>query len=81
MEVMNGMTLMLRTAPEDSSSDDDGLPMYLCALCNDVMMLGRGGALECATCRSHRVYKVGDTVLMTAMANDHSLSMVKACGV
>ena len=53
MEVVDGVALMMRTAPEDSSSDDDGLPMYTCALYNDAIVLGGGGVLECATCRSH----------------------------
>ena len=51
MDVVNGVASMLCTAPEDSSSDDDGLPMYTCAICNDAMLLGGGCVLECGTCR------------------------------
>ena len=67
MEVMDGVALMLHTAPEDSDDDDEKLPMYACALYNNVMVLGGGGTLACTTCRSQHVFKVGDNVALLGL--------------
>jgi hypothetical protein len=44
-EVNDGVALMVYTQSEDSSSDDDKLPVYACAICNDAIVLGGGGTL------------------------------------
>ena len=67
MEVVDGVALMLRMAPEDSSSDDDMLPMYMCTSCNNAMVLGGGSTLECATCRSRRVFNIGVNVALLGL--------------
>ena len=63
-EVNNGMALMVHTQAEDSSSDNDKLPVYACTICNNAIVLGRGGTLWCTTCRSKHVFKIGDNVAL-----------------
>ena len=58
---------MLHTHAEDSSSDDDKLPVYACAICDNAIVLGGGGTLGCTTCRSQLVFKVGDNVALLGL--------------
>ena len=46
------------SSASSSSSDDGILPVYLCALCLDAIVLGRGGTLWCSTCWSRHVFKM-----------------------
>ena len=58
---------MLHTTAEDSSSDDDKLPMYACAICDNAIVQGGGGTLGCTTCRSQHVFKVGDNIALLGL--------------
>ena len=51
----------------DTSSDDGHLPFYLCSKCGEATVLGGGGTLPCATCRSNQVYNTGDSVALLGL--------------
>ena len=57
-------------SPDDADStdsDDGGLPVYMCTGCDENVILGGGGILECESCRTRRVYSVGDNVALLAL--------------
>ena len=66
-EVNDGVALMMHTHAEDSSSDDDKLPVYACAICDNAIVLGGGGTLWCTTCRSKHAFKVGNNVALLGL--------------
>ena len=79
-EVNDSVALMVHTHAEDSSSDDGKLPVYVCAICDNTIVLGRGGTLWCTTCRSKHVFKVGDNVALPGLqAKGFKISLARSC--
>ena len=52
---------------DSTDSDDGGLPVYQCLSCDENVILGGGGILECESCRTRRVYSIGDNVALLAL--------------
>jgi hypothetical protein len=66
-ETIDGVALTTYTTADDSSSDDDLLPMYACITCDDAMVHGGGGTLECSKCRSQRIFEIGEHVALLGL--------------